>query len=89
MCLAIPGKVVRWIERDPLLAVADVEFGGVVRPCHMACVPSAQVGDYVVVHAGVAIALVDADEAARVLVELASLPEEVEWPAPEAGEGGA
>ncbi len=89
MCLAIPGKVVRWVDRDPLLAVADVEFGGVIRPCHMACVPAAEVGDYVVVHAGVAIALVDADEAVRVLAELTSLPDEVEWPAADAKESGA
>jgi hydrogenase expression/formation protein HypC len=81
MCLAIPGKVLRWIDTDPLMAVAEVEFGGVTRPCHMACVPDARPGDYVVVHAGVAIALVDAAEAARVLAELASLPGEVEWPA--------
>jgi hydrogenase expression/formation protein HypC len=89
MCLAIPGRVVRWVDRDPLLAVADVEFGGVIRPCHMACVPSAQLGDYVVVHAGVAIALVDADEAARVLAELSSLPDEIEWPAAGTGESGS
>lgn len=80
MCLAIPGKVVRWIETDPLLASAVVEFGGVTRTCHMACVPEAVVGDYVVVHAGVAIARVNADEAARTLSELASLPDELEWP---------
>jgi hydrogenase expression/formation protein HypC len=81
MCLAIPGKVVRWIERDPLLAVAEVEFGGVTRRCQMACVPEAGLGDYVVVHAGVAIAILDADAAARVLAELSSLGEEAEWPA--------
>jgi len=86
MCLAIPGKVVRWIDTDPLLAVAEVEFGGVTRRCHMACVPEARLGDYVVVHAGVAIAQLDADEAARVLAELASLPEEVEWPEGDEGE---
>jgi len=45
----------------------------------MACVPEASEGDYVVVHAGVAIAIVDAEEASRVLAELASLPERVEW----------
>lgn len=88
MCLAIPGKVVRWIDTDPLLASAVVEFGGVTRTCHMACVPEAEVGDYVVVHAGVAIARVNADEAARTLAELASLSEEVEWPGDEAGEPG-
>ena len=79
MCLAIPGKVVRWIDEDPLLALAEVEFGGVARPCHMACVPEARVGDYVVVHAGVAIAVLDEVEAGRVFAELASLPCEVEW----------
>jgi hydrogenase expression/formation protein HypC len=82
MCLAIPGKVVRWVEIEPLLAVAEVEFGGITRRCHMACVPEARLGDYVVVHAGVAIAILDADEAARVLAELGSLPDEAEWPAP-------
>ncbi|MEX2114262.1 MAG: HypC/HybG/HupF family hydrogenase formation chaperone [Pirellulales bacterium] len=79
MCLAIPGKVVRWIDTDPLLAVAEVEFGGVTRPCHMACVCDALVGDYVVVHAGVAIARLDAEEALRALAELASLPDDGEW----------
>jgi hydrogenase expression/formation protein HypC len=79
MCLAIPGKVVRWVDTDPLLAVAEVEFGGVTRPCHMACVPEARLGDYVVVHAGVAIAILDALEAARALEELASLPDESDW----------
>lgn len=79
MCLAIPGKVVRWVDTDPLLAVAEVEFGGVTRPCHMACVPEARLGDYVVVHAGVAIAILDALEAARALQELASLPDESDW----------
>lgn len=79
MCLAIPGKVVRWVDSDPLLAVAEVEFGGVTRPCHMACVPEARLGDYVVVHAGVAIAILDALEAARALQELASLPDESDW----------
>jgi hydrogenase expression/formation protein HypC len=46
----------------------------------MACVPEAEVGAYVVVHAGVAIALVNESEAQRTLAELSCLPvEEVEW----------
>lgn len=81
MCLAIPGKVVRWLDTDAILATAEVEFGGVIRTCHMACVPEARLGDYVVVHAGVAIAMLDADEAARVLAELECLPEDDLWPA--------
>jgi hydrogenase expression/formation protein HypC len=89
MCLAIPGRVVRWIDTDPLLAVAEVEFGGVTRRCHMACVLEARVGDYVVVHAGVAIALLDAEAAAKTLADLACLPEEAEWPADDPAGGAA
>lgn len=73
MCLAVPGKIVRWIDRDPTFARAEVEFGGVRRVCHMACVPDAPEGDYVLVHAGVAITRIDATEAQRVLDDLATL----------------
>lgn len=78
MCLAIPGKLVRWIDNEPLLALAEVEFGPIKRQCHMACVPEARVGDYVLVHAGVAIAQIDCVEAERALADLASLPGEGE-----------
>lgn len=73
MCLAVPGKVVRWIERDPLFAEAEIEFAGVKRPCNMACAVDALEGDYVLVHAGVAIARLDADEAERVLADYSRL----------------
>lgn len=76
MCLAVPGRVVRWIERDPLFAQAEIEFGGVRRCCHMACVIEAQPDDYVLVHAGIAITRVDADEAARLLDALRRLGED-------------
>ena len=73
MCLAVPGKIIRWLDRDPTFARAEVEFGGVRRVCHMACVPDAPEGDYVLVHAGVAITRIDASEAQRVLDDLATL----------------
>jgi hydrogenase expression/formation protein HypC len=73
MCLGIPGKVTRWVERDPLLAAAEIEFGGVRRVCQMACVPEASEGDFVVVHAGVAISRIDPLEAERTLADLARL----------------
>lgn len=73
MCLAVPGKVVQWIDRDPIFARAEVEFGGIRRVCHMACTPDAAEGDYVIVHAGVAIARLDEAAAQRVLAELASV----------------
>lgn len=80
MCLGVPGRVVQWLDRDPLLARAEVEFAGVRRECHLACVPDVQVGDYVVVHAGIAISRVDAAAARLLLEELraageASVPE--------------
>ncbi len=73
MCLGVPGRIVRWIDRDETFARAEVEFDGVRRECHMACVPSASEGDYVIVHAGIAICQVDAGEAERVLDELRRL----------------
>ena len=76
MCLAIPGRVVAWINRDPLFASAEVEFEGVRRVCHMACVPEAQPGDFVIVHAGVAISRVDEAEALRTLQDLRACGDE-------------
>ncbi|MCA9054245.1 MAG: HypC/HybG/HupF family hydrogenase formation chaperone [Planctomycetaceae bacterium] len=73
MCLGVPGRVVRWVNQDPLFAAAEVEFAGVRRTCQMACVPEAEVGDYVVVHAGIAISRVDSVEAERSLAELQRL----------------
>ncbi|HEV3022456.1 MAG TPA: HypC/HybG/HupF family hydrogenase formation chaperone [Pirellulales bacterium] len=79
MCLAVPGRVVRWIDRDPTFASAEVEFDGVRRNCHMACVPEAQVDDYVIVHAGVAIGRIDVGEAERLLAELAAVGDDDGW----------
>jgi hydrogenase expression/formation protein HypC len=79
MCLAVPGKLLRWIERDPVLAQGEVEFAGVRRVCHLACVPGALEGDYLLVHAGIAIARLDAAEAARVFAELERLGDDGDW----------
>ena len=75
MCLAVPGRIVRWLNRDATFAQADVEFDGVSRVCHMACVPDVDVGEYVIVHAGVAISRVNEAEAQRTLADLARLSE--------------
>lgn len=79
MCLGIPGKVVRWIEREGAFSKAEVEFGGVRRACNMACVTEASEGDYVIVHAGIAITRIDEEEAQRVFDELASLGDDDGW----------
>ena len=74
MCLAVPGRLARWIDRDPLLAVAEIDFGGVKKRCHMVCVPEAEEGDYVLVHAGVALTVIDQQTARQSLSELSSIP---------------
>ena len=77
MCLGVPGKVVEWMDRDPVFGRALVEFGGIRRECHMACVPDAAVGDYVIVHAGIAITRVNEQEAERTLHDFATIAEEL------------
>jgi len=61
MCLAIPGKVVE-IEGD----WAKVDYGGVIRKANIAFV-DVNVGDYVIVHAGFAIQVMDEEEAQKTL----------------------
>jgi len=66
MCLGIPGKLLKIEGDDPLLRTGRVSFGGAVRNVHLAYVPEAQVGDYVIVHVGFAISIVNEAEARRV-----------------------
>jgi hydrogenase expression/formation protein HypC len=73
MCLGVPGKLVAWIRQDPIFGLALIEFAGVRQECHMACVPDARIGDYVIVHAGIAISRIHHDEAARTLQEFAAI----------------
>jgi hydrogenase expression/formation protein HypC len=73
MCLAIPGKVVEVLAADPPFGAGLVEFAGVRRKVSLACVPEAREGDYVLVHAGVAITCIDENEAAKVLQALEEL----------------
>jgi len=70
MCLAVPGRIASIAEAAPLMRVARVDFGGVAREVNLACVPEAQVGDYVLVHVGFALSVLDAAEAERVFAYL-------------------
>ncbi|HCS53675.1 HypC/HybG/HupF family hydrogenase formation chaperone [Rubinisphaera sp.] len=70
MCLGIPGRVTRWLDQDPLFAKAEVDFGGLKKVCHFACVPDAEIGDFVIVHAGIAITQISAEQAALIETDL-------------------
>ncbi len=71
MCLGIPGRVIR--TREDALPMADVAFGGVVKEVCLAFVPEAAAGDYVIVHVGFAISLLDEEEAQRVFAYLGEI----------------
>jgi hydrogenase expression/formation protein HypC len=72
MCLAIP---MRLIEIDGAAAVAEVD--GVTRQVRLDLLPEAVLGDYVLIHAGLAIARLDAEQAEETLSFLRNLADEV------------
>lgn len=69
MCLALPARVVALLDGDQ----AQVDLGGVRKSVSIALTPGAAVGDYVIVHVGHAIGLVDPDEAQRTLALFAEM----------------
>jgi len=64
MCLSIPGKLVE-IESstDSFFCIGKVDFGGIKKNVNLAMVPEAKIGDYVLVHVGAAISVLDEKEA--------------------------
>jgi hydrogenase expression/formation protein HypC len=64
MCLSVPGKL---LERNDVggVLVGKVQFGGIVRDVCLDFLPEAAAGEYVLVHVGYAISLVDEDEARK------------------------
>jgi hydrogenase expression/formation protein HypC len=77
VCLGIPGEVTAVGERDGL-PFGSVRFGGVTREVCLACQPDVAVGDFVLVHVGLAIARIDraeADRAWKVLREIGQTEE--------------
>ena len=67
MCLAIPGKIKSIESRfDGLVRMAKVSFGGIIKEASLEMVPQAKVDDYVLVHVGFAISVIDAKEAEKV-----------------------
>lgn len=72
MCLAIPGQIVSLSEASAE-RLGRINFGGIVKEASLAFTPDANVGDYVIVHAGFAISQLDESEAEAALAEFAAL----------------
>ena len=74
MCIAIPAQIKPIEDKD-----AEAEIGGVTRRISLWLTPEAKVGDYVLVHTGYAINIVDeeeAEETLKLLREMAEMGEE-------------
>ncbi len=66
MCLSIPGKLVAITSQlDEIFRMGEVDFDGIKKEINLAMVPDAKVGDYVLVHVGAAISIIDEEEAKR------------------------
>ncbi len=79
MCLSIPGKITE-IYKDDSLLMGKVDFGGVLKEVCLDYVPEAQTGQYVLIHVGFAISLLDEEEAQEtmgILREMAALDDEL------------
>lgn len=74
MCLAVPGRLLE-VSGEDLARSGRVSFGGIVREVSLACMPEVQPGEYVLVHAGLAIGSIDEEEAERVFRYLEELGE--------------
>jgi hydrogenase expression/formation protein HypC len=75
MCLGVPGKVIEVYEENDV-GMGVVDFGGIRRSCCLEFSPDVVVGDWVVIHVGFAISVVDEEEAARsyeLLAEMGNL----------------
>lgn len=70
MCLAVPGKIVS-ISGDDLMKTGKVSFGGILKEVNLGYLPEAKIGDYVIVHVGFALSIVDPEAAEQTLADLA------------------
>ncbi len=76
MCLAIPGKIVSISEEQKTeFKVAKVSFDGIIKEANLSMLPEAKVGDYVLVHVGIALSVVDEEEAMQTFQYLKEIGE--------------
>lgn len=75
MCLAVPGKIISIEGDDPVFRRGRVNFGGIVKDVSLGYVPEAKIDDYVMVHVGFALSVVDEEEARKVFEYLREMGE--------------
>jgi hydrogenase expression/formation protein HypC len=76
MCLSIPGKLIEITnELDETFRTGKVSFDGIIKEVSLTLVPEAKIGDYVMVHVGAAISVIDEDEAKKTFDILTQLGE--------------
>lgn len=68
MCLAIPGKIISFEDDiQSVFRIGKVSFGSITKKVNLGLIPEAKIGDHVLVHVGVAMSIVDEEEARRTL----------------------
>lgn len=67
MCLAVPGQIKEIEERGELERIAKVSFSGILKDVNLAFVPDAKIGDWCLVHTGMAISIISEEEAKKSL----------------------
>lgn len=77
MCLAVPGKILSIDDSVPDLRMSEVDFGGVIKNICIQWV-DVEVGEYVLVHAGVALCKIDREEAIATLNDFAFIASALE-----------
>lgn len=76
MCLSIPGKLIKITDQlDETFRIGKVSFDGVIKDVNLTLVPEAKINDYVMVHVGAAISIVDEIEAKKTFDILKQLGE--------------
>ena len=75
MCLAVPGKIISISGDEQITKIAKVDFAGIRKDISIAFVPEANVGDYVIVHVGFALSVIDEKEAQEVFEYLKEFDE--------------
>ena len=76
MCLSIPGQLIEITSQlDETFRLGRVSFDGIIKEVSLTLVPEAKVGNYVLVHVGAAISLIDEDEAKKTFDLLKQLDE--------------